>query len=47
MSSTHTPGAQARTKVSTGKLAVAWALVGVPLAYGIFQTLTRVAALFG
>ena len=47
MSTEYTPGAQAPVKVSTGKLAVAWALVGVPLAYGIYQTLTRVAALFG
>ncbi len=29
------------------RTAVVWALVGVPLAYGVFQTLTRVAALFG
>jgi hypothetical protein len=28
------------------KLTVVWALVAVPLAYGIFQTLTRAAALF-
>lgn len=47
MSTTHTSGAQPRTKVSAGKLAIAWALVGIPLAYGVFQTLTRVAALFG
>jgi hypothetical protein len=47
MSTIHNTGAQAPAKVSTGKLAVAWALVGVPLAYGIYQTLTRVAALFG
>ena len=47
MSTVHTPGTQAPVKVSTGKLAVAWALVGVPLAYGVYQTLTRVAALFG
>ncbi|MFE4230601.1 hypothetical protein ACFRJ8_22215 [Arthrobacter sp. NPDC056886] len=32
---------------STGKLVIAWALVGVPLAYGVYETLTRVAALFG
>ncbi|SCC29188.1 hypothetical protein GA0061083_3968 [Pseudarthrobacter enclensis] len=37
------------TPVNTaaGKLAVGWALVGVPLAYGVYETLTRVAALFG
>jgi hypothetical protein len=34
-------------KRSTGKLTVAWALVGVPLAYGVYETLTRVTALFG
>jgi hypothetical protein len=34
-------------KRSTGRLSVAWALVGVPLAYGVYETLTRVAALFG
>jgi hypothetical protein len=32
---------------STGKLVVAWALVGVPLGFGVYETLTRVAALFG
>jgi hypothetical protein len=47
MSTAHTPGAQTAVKVSTGRLAVAWALVGVPLAYGVYETLTRVAALFG
>lgn len=47
MSTAHTAGAQAPAKVSVGKLAIAWALVGIPLAYGIYQTLTRVAALFG
>ena len=47
MSTAHTPDAQAPVKVSVSKLAVAWALVGVPLGYGVFQTLTRVAALFG
>ena len=29
------------------RIAVVWALVGVPLVYGVFQTLTRAAALFG
>lgn len=47
MNSAHTPGGQAPAKMSTGKVAVAWALVGLPLGYGVFQTLTRVAALFG
>ncbi len=29
------------------RITVVWALVAVPLAYGVIQTLTRVAALFG
>ncbi len=29
------------------KLTLAWALVGIPLTYGVFQTLTKVSALFG
>ncbi|WP_422784961.1 MFS transporter small subunit [Psychromicrobium lacuslunae] len=28
------------------KVAVAWVLVGVPLVYGVWQTLLRVADLF-
>ncbi|WP_263428345.1 hypothetical protein [Arthrobacter sp. NicSoilB8] len=42
MSTSQTP-----VTPSTGKLVIAWALVGVPLAYGVYETLTRVAALFG
>lgn len=33
--------------MTTLKITVAWALVGIPLVYGIVQTLTRVTALFG
>jgi hypothetical protein len=33
--------------MTTLKITIAWALVGVPLVYGIVQTLTRVTALFG
>lgn len=33
--------------MTRAQLIVAWALVGMPLAYGVFQTLTKVAALFG
>jgi hypothetical protein len=29
-----------------GKLAFAWAVVGIPLAYGIFETAKKAAALF-
>jgi hypothetical protein len=40
-------GATTLVRRSSGKLAIDWALVGVPLAYGVYETLTRVAALFG
>lgn len=33
--------------MSNLKLAFSWLLVGIPLAYGVFQTLTKAAALFG
>ncbi|WP_449657893.1 MFS transporter small subunit [Arthrobacter gallicola] len=33
--------------MNNAKLVISWLLVGVPLAYGIFQTLTKAAALFG
>lgn len=33
--------------MSTLKLTFGWLLVGIPLAYGVFQTLTKAAALFG
>ena len=29
------------------KLAFGWSIVGIPLIYGIIQTLSKVAALFG
>lgn len=41
------PDNTAAVNTATGKLALGWALVGVPLAYGVYETLTRVAALFG
>lgn len=46
MSTAQTPAGHLG-KPSTGKLVIAWALVGVPLGYGVYETLTRVAALFG
>lgn len=33
--------------METGRIAGAWALVGIPLCYGLFVTLTKVTALFG
>ncbi len=35
---THTP---------TGLIAAAWTLVGVPLLYGLFQTIKTASSLFG
>ena len=32
--------------MTKARIVFVWALVGVPLAYGIFMTLTRVTALF-
>ncbi|WP_449657918.1 MFS transporter small subunit [Arthrobacter pullicola] len=32
--------------MSNTKLVFSWLLVGIPLAYGVFQTLTKAAALF-
>lgn len=37
---------QEQTKGMGGKLAFAWAFVGIPLAYGIFETAKKAAALF-
>jgi len=33
--------------MTRARLALGWVLVGVPLAYGILQTLLKVSALFG
>ncbi|MHA7240354.1 MFS transporter small subunit [Arthrobacter sp. TMS1-12-1] len=33
--------------MARARITAVWALVGVPLAYGVFQTLTKAAALFG
>ncbi|WP_432489207.1 MFS transporter small subunit [Kineococcus sp. SYSU DK018] len=32
---------------SAARVALAWALVGVPLAYGVVETLVRASRLFG
>lgn len=47
MSTASANGGHTPVKRSTARLAVAWLLVGIPLAFGVFQTLTQVAALFG
>ena len=35
------------TKTQTGLLVVSWAIVGIPLVYGVYQTVVKVASLFG
>jgi hypothetical protein len=35
------------TRTPTGLIAFAWALVGVPLAYGLYNTVKAASALFG
>ena len=45
MSHTSSSGQQ-QTHTPAGLIAFAWALVGVPLLYGLYQTVTRAAALF-
>ena len=37
---------QQQSSTPAGLIAFAWTLVGVPLAYGLYQTVTRAAALF-
>ena len=44
--SSSTSHDQQPTHTPAGLIAFAWALVGVPLAYGLYQTITRAAALF-
>ena len=45
MSST-TPHDQQSTHTPVALIAFAWTLVGIPLVYGLYQTITRAAALF-
>jgi hypothetical protein len=44
--STSTSDQQGSTHTPAGLIAFAWTLVGVPLVYGLYQTVTRAAALF-
>ena len=46
-SSAPTHGTQQPTRTPTGLIAFAWTLVGVPLAYGLYQTVKTAADLFG
>ena len=40
------PPAQQASGGVVAKLAIAWTVVGVPLAYGIFETAKKASALF-
>ncbi|MCU1603842.1 MAG: uncharacterized protein JWP46_307 [Modestobacter sp.] len=44
-SSTNTP--QQSTHTPAGLIAVAWAVVGIPLVYGLYQTIKTASSLFG
>lgn len=49
-SSASTPaptGSQQPTHTPAGLIAFAWTLVGVPLAYGLYQTVKTASSLFG
>jgi hypothetical protein len=37
---------QQKSSTPTGLIAFAWALVGVPLAYGLYQTISTASKLF-
>jgi hypothetical protein len=40
-------GSQQPAHTPTGLIAFAWTLVGVPLAYGLYQTVKTASSLFG
>jgi hypothetical protein len=46
MSSPTSPNQQP-THTPTGLVAFAWALVGIPLVYGLYNTVKAASALFG
>ncbi|MGY1801814.1 hypothetical protein ACI78T_00855 [Blastococcus sp. SYSU D00922] len=47
MSTPASPGNQQPTHTPAALIAFAWALVGAPLAYGLYQTVKTAANLFG
>lgn len=47
MSSSAPAGDRRPSTTPTGLIAFAWTLVGVPLAYGLYQTVKTAADLFG
>ena len=46
MSSASSTGEQPASSTPTGLIAFAWALVGVPLIYGLYNTVIAASALF-
>jgi len=44
--STSTGTSDASSSSMAARLAISWAVVGVPLAYGIYETVKKTAALF-
>jgi hypothetical protein len=46
MSTSRSTDAQTTSHTPTGLIAFAWALVGVPLAYGLYNTVVAASALF-
>lgn len=46
-SARHFANQQWRHEMKKTRLTIGWILVGVPLVYGVVQTLIKVAALFG
>jgi hypothetical protein len=46
MSTAQTPE-QPTSTTPVGLIAVAWTLVGVPLVYGLYQTIKTASSLFG
>ncbi len=45
-STSATPGREPETHTPAGLIAFAWTLVGIPLLYGLYQTVTRALSLF-
>ena len=45
-STSSSPDRQGSTPTPAGLIAFAWTLVGIPLAYGLYQTVTRALSLF-
>ncbi len=43
----HDGGQQPATTTPVGLIAFAWTLVGVPLVYGLYQTVKTASSLFG